>query len=99
MSDLPNPIGEDRLASVLDIPVTLTVVLGERKIPLGRLYALGRGSIIEVDKKVGEPVEIFVNDRLVARGEVQLTEDGRLAVAMTEIATAGNHAAGVAAPP
>lgn len=87
MSDLLRPAGEDRLASVMDIPVTLTVVLGEKTIPLGRLYALGRGSIIEVDKKVGEPVDILVNNRLVARGEVQLTEEGRLAISMTEIAT------------
>jgi flagellar motor switch protein FliN/FliY len=91
MSDQPNAfastvVGEDRLASVMDIPVTLTVVLGEKRMPLGKLYALGRGSIIEVDKKVGEPVEIFVNDRLVARGEVQLTDEGRLAISMTEIA-------------
>jgi flagellar motor switch protein FliN/FliY len=88
MSDTQLPIGDDRLSSVMDIPVTLTVVLGEKKMPLGKLYALGRGSIIEVDKKVGEPVEIFVNDRLVARGEVQLTEEGRLAISMTEIASA-----------
>jgi flagellar motor switch protein FliN len=80
--------GDGRLASVMDIPVTLTVVLGEKKMPLGKLYALGRGSIIEMDKKVGEPVDIFVNDRLVARGEVQLTDEGRLAISMTEIASA-----------
>jgi flagellar motor switch protein FliN/FliY len=83
------PVGEDRLASVMDIPVTLAVVLGEKTIPLGKLYALGRGSIIELDRKVGEPVEIFVNDRLVARGEVQLTEEGRLAISMTEVASSG----------
>jgi flagellar motor switch protein FliN/FliY len=84
-----NPVGDDRVVSVMDIPVTLTVVLGEKTIPLGKLYALGRGSIIELDRKVGEPVEIFVNDRLVARGEVQLTEEGRLAIAMTEVASSG----------
>ena len=89
MSDsLPVP-ADDRLASVMEVPVTLTVVLGEKSLSLGKLYALARGSIIELDKKVGEPVEIFVNDRLVARGEVQLTEEGRLAIAMTEIAGAG----------
>jgi flagellar motor switch protein FliN len=88
MSDLAPPtIVEDRLASVMDIPVTLTVVLGEREISLGKLYALGRGAVIELDKRVGEPVDIFVNDRLVARGEMQLGEDGRLAVSMTELAS------------
>jgi flagellar motor switch protein FliN/FliY len=87
MSDTAPPVGEDRVASVMDIPVTLTVVLGEKQLPLGKLYGLGRGSIIELDRKVGEPVEIFVNDRLVARGEVQITDEGRLAISMTEIAS------------
>lgn len=84
----PAAFSEDRLASVMDVPVTLTVVLGEKMLSLGKLYSLGRGSIIELEKKVGEPVEIFVNDRLVARGEVQLTDEGRLAISMTEIASA-----------
>ena len=90
MSDFPtvaSALAENRLASVMDVPVTLTVVLGEKSLPLGKLYSLGRGSIIELDKRVGEPVELFVNDRLVARGEVQLTDEGRLAISMTEIAT------------
>jgi flagellar motor switch protein FliN/FliY len=82
-------IAEDRLASVMDIPVTLSIVLGEQSIPLGKLYSLNRGSVIVLDKQVGEPVEIRVNDRLIARGEVQLTDDGRLAVAMTEITSSG----------
>jgi flagellar motor switch protein FliN/FliY len=89
MSETRSPIAEDRLASVMDVPVTLSVVLGEQTIPLGKLYALGRGSVVVLDKRVGEPVDILVNDRLVARGEVQLTDDGRLAVAMTEIASSG----------
>jgi flagellar motor switch protein FliN/FliY len=89
MSDTAIAANEDRLASVMDIPVTLTVVLGEKTIPLGKLYALSRGSVIEMDRKVGELVEIFVNSRLVARGEVQLTDDGRLAVSLSEVASAG----------
>lgn len=90
MSDTAIATNEDRLASVMDIPVTLTVVLGEKTIPLGKLYALSRGSVIEMDRKVGELVEIFVNSRLVARGEVQLTDDGRLAVSLSEVASAGS---------
>lgn len=86
---LSAPPGQDRLASVMDIPVTITVVLGERKMPLGKLYSLGRGSVLEIDKKIGEPVDILVNNRLVARGEIQLTDEGRLAIFMTEIASAG----------
>ena len=87
MSDSSPSLGQDRLASVMDIPVTVTVVLGEKRMPLGKLYALGRGSILEIDKKIGEPVDVLVNNRLVARGEVQLTEEGRLAISMTEIAS------------
>jgi flagellar motor switch protein FliN len=53
MSDSTSLVGEDKIASVMDIPVTLMVVLGEKVLPLGKLYALGRGSIIELDRKVG----------------------------------------------
>ncbi|HTR16054.1 MAG TPA: flagellar motor switch protein FliN [Acetobacteraceae bacterium] len=87
MSESSTSLGQDRLASVMDIPVTVTVVLGEKRMPLGKLYSLSRGSILEIDKKIGEPVDILVNNRLVARGEVQLTEEGRLAISMTEIAS------------
>ena len=80
---------DDKFASMMDIPVTLTVVLGEKTIQLGKLYALGRGSVVEIDKKVGELVDIYVNKRLVARGEVQLTEEGRLAISLSEIASSG----------
>jgi flagellar motor switch protein FliN/FliY len=89
MSDMTAVGVEDRLASMMDIPVTLTVVLGEKTIQLGKLYALSRGSVIEVDKKVGELVDIYVNKRLVARGEVQLTDEGRLAISLSEIASTG----------
>jgi flagellar motor switch protein FliN/FliY len=89
MSEMNTSVAEDRLASMMDIPVTLTVVLGEKTIPLGKLYALSRGSVVEVDRKVGELVDIYVNKRLVARGEVQLTDEGRLAISLSEIATTG----------
>ncbi|MBV9829027.1 MAG: flagellar motor switch protein FliN [Alphaproteobacteria bacterium] len=88
MPDSGLVLADDRLASMMDIPVTLTVVLGEKTIQLGKLYALSRGSVVEVDKKVGELVDIYVNKRLVARGEVQLTDEGRLAVSLSEIASA-----------
>jgi len=87
MPDTITPSTDDRLASMMDIPVTLTVVLGEKTIQLGKLYALSRGSVVEIDKKVGELVDIYVNKRLVARGEVQLTDEGRLAISLSEIAS------------
>ena len=52
--------------------------------PLNQLLRLGRGAVVELDRKVGEPIDIFVNNRLVARGEVIVVED-RLGVTMTEI--------------
>jgi flagellar motor switch protein FliN/FliY len=89
MSEMTVPVVDDRLSSMMDIPVTLTVVLGEKSIQLGKLYALGRGSVVEIDKKVGDLVDVYVNRRLVARGEVQLTDEGRLAISLSEIASAG----------
>jgi flagellar motor switch protein FliN/FliY len=73
----------------MDIPVTLSVVLGELDIPLGKLYKLGRGSVVVFDKRVGELVDIRINDRRMARGEIQLTDEGELAVSMVEIVSAG----------
>jgi len=69
MSEAPSVIAEDRLASIMDIPVTLSVVLGELDIPLGKLYKLGRGSVVVFDKRVGELVDIRINDRRMARAK------------------------------
>src|SRR3984957_16200417 len=72
------------LETVYDIPVQITVVLGRTSMQVNQLLKLGRGAVIELDKKVGEPIDIFVNNRLVARGEVVIVED-RIGVTMTEI--------------
>ncbi|MBK1662670.1 flagellar motor switch protein FliN [Paracraurococcus ruber] len=69
----------------MDIPIRVQVVLGTRKLPMAALFDLSRGSVIEFDRKVGEPVDLLANERLIARGEIQLTEDGRLAISITEI--------------
>lgn len=74
----------ERLGAVYDIPVQLSVVLGRTTIRLNQLLRLNRGDVIELDRKVGEPVEILVNSRLVARGEIVLIDD-RLGITMTEI--------------
>lgn len=74
----------ERLGAVYDIPVQLSVVLGRTTIRLNQLLRLNRGDVIELDRKVGEPVEILVNSRLVARGEIVLIDD-RLGVTLTEI--------------
>lgn len=72
------------LENVYDIPVQVTVVLGKTSMQVNQLLKLGRGAVIELDKKVGEAIDIFVNNRLVARGEVVVVED-RIGVTMTEI--------------
>ena len=78
------------LDTVYDIPVQITVVLGRTSMQVNQLLKLGRGAVIELDKKVGEPIDVFVNNRLVARGEVVVVED-RIGVTMTEIIKAEKH--------
>jgi flagellar motor switch protein FliN/FliY len=72
------------LAAVYDIPVQLTVVLGRSRMRISELLQLGRGAVIELDRKAAEPVDILINNRMVARGEVVLVE-GRIGVTVTEI--------------
>jgi flagellar motor switch protein FliN/FliY len=72
------------LEAVFDVPVRVSVVLGRTKMPVSQLLKLDTGTVIELDRQVGEAVEIYVNDRLVARGEIVLV-DNRLGVTMTEI--------------
>ena len=72
------------LAAVYDIPVSVSAVLGRASMQVSSLMKLGRGAIIELDRKVGEAIDIYVNNRLVARGEVVVVEE-RLGVTMTEI--------------
>jgi flagellar motor switch protein FliN/FliY len=76
------------LEAVFDVPVTVSAVLGKSGMEVSELLKLGRGAIVELDRKIGEAIDIYVNNRLVARGEVVLVED-RLGVTMTEIIKAG----------
>jgi flagellar motor switch protein FliN/FliY len=72
------------LQAIFDIPVRVSAVLGNASMPVSQLMRLGRGAVVELDRKVGEAIDIYVNNRLVARGEVVVVED-RLGVTMTEI--------------
>src|SRR5882757_7362458 len=72
------------LEAVFDVPVTVSAVLGKSSMEVSQLLKLAKGTIVELDRKVGEAIDIYVNDRLVARGEVVLVED-RLGITMTEI--------------
>ena len=82
VGDLPR--GARDLEAVYDIPVQVSAVLGKSTMQVSQLLKLGRGAVVELDRKVGEAIDIYVNNRLVARGEVVVVED-RLGVTMTEI--------------
>jgi len=72
------------LEAVCDVPVQVSAVLGRSRMDVADLLKLGPGTVLELDRKVGEAIDIYVNNRLVARGEVVLVED-KLGVTMTEI--------------
>jgi flagellar motor switch protein FliN len=72
------------LNAVYDIPVQVSAVLGRSSMQVSQLLKLGRGAVVELDRKVGEAIDIYVNNRLVARGEVVVVDE-RLGVTMTEI--------------
>lgn len=72
------------LAAVFEVPVRVQAVLGRARMPIGELLRMKTGMVIELDRKVGEAVDIFVNDRLIARGEVVLIDES-LGITLTEI--------------
>jgi flagellar motor switch protein FliN len=86
---MPEPGGKapqnaKELEAVYEIPVQVSAVLGKATMQVSQLLKLGRGAVVELDRKVGEAIDIYVNNRLVARGEVVVVDD-RLGVTMTEI--------------
>ena len=88
-----SPFDEDKsagdLAPVFDVPVSISAVLGRSTLSVAQLLQLGQGSVLELDRKVGEAIDIYVNNRLVARGEVVIVDE-RLGVTMTEIIKDGD---------
>jgi flagellar motor switch protein FliN len=93
----PNETGGDTVArgaadleAVFDVPVQVSAVLGRARMEVGELLNLGPGTVLELDRKVGEAIDIYVNNRLVARGEVVLVDD-KLGVTMTEIIKAAER--------
>jgi flagellar motor switch protein FliN/FliY len=82
--------GAADLEALFDVPVQVSAVLGRARMDVGELLKLGPGAVLELDRKVGEAIDIYVNNRLVARGEVVLVED-KLGVTMTEIVAADRN--------
>lgn len=74
----------DEMEAVLDVPVKVKAVLGGAQVPVGELIRMRSGSVLELDRRVGEPVDVHVNGRMIARGELVLI-DGLLGVTLTEI--------------
>jgi len=72
------------LEAVYDIPVDISVVLGKTILSVSQVLKLGKGSVVELDKNIGEPVEMLVNGKLVAKGEVVIVED-KVGITLTEI--------------
>lgn len=81
--DIGEAMAKD-VEAIYDIPVQISAVLGRSTMQVSQLLKLGRGAVVELDRKVGEAIDIYVNNRLVARGEVVVVED-KLGVTMTEI--------------
>ncbi|MBF0877010.1 flagellar motor switch protein FliN [Gluconobacter cerevisiae] len=85
LSDNINCDSPTDLEAIYTVPVTVSAVLGKSIMPINQLLRLGRGAVVELDRKIGDPIDILVNNRLIARGEVVMVDATRLGVTMTEI--------------
>ena len=74
-----------KMDAVYDIPVNVSVVLGKSTMQVSQLLKLGRGAVVELDRQIGEAVDIYVNNRLIGRGEVTMVDETRMGVTMSEI--------------
>jgi len=83
------PVRESKQA-VYSVPVEIAVVLGKANLRVNQLLKLGRGAVVELEQKTSEPVEIYANDILVARGEVVITEGDKIGVTLTELVKSYN---------
>lgn len=80
----------DGKQAVYNVPVEIAVVLGKSNLRVNQLLKLGRGAVVELDQKTNQPVEIYANDILVARGEVVITEGDKIGVTLTELVKSYN---------
>jgi flagellar motor switch protein FliN len=72
------------LEALYDVPVQVSVVLGSTKMPLSSILKLGKGAVIELERTVGEPIDVYVNNKIVAKGEIVIVED-KIGVTLTEV--------------
>jgi len=85
--DLKNGRGLD-LSPIHDVPVSIQAVLGRASLTAKHLVEISRGKTIELDRRLGEPIDVYMNNRLVARGEIVILDSGNLGITMTEIVKA-----------
>jgi flagellar motor switch protein FliN/FliY len=76
-------VASDDSGAVYEVPVEISAVLGTAQIPVSQLLKMGRGAVLELDRLVGDPIDIYVNEQMVAKGEVMVVED-RLAITLTD---------------
>ena len=93
-NDLNSQIGATDFEMVSDVSVTVSAVLGRACMQVSQLLKLGRGAVVALDRSVGESIDVYVNDRLVARGEVVVMGEGTLGLTMTEIIRYTKNSAG-----
>ena len=74
------------LEALYEVPVQISVVLGKTTMPLNQLLKLGRGAVIELERSVGDPIDIYVNNKMVAKGEIVIV-DNKIGVTLTEVVT------------
>ncbi len=83
--DAPRTSDDRSIEAKLNVPMDIQILLGTSRMPVSQILSLGRGAVIELDKKIGEPVEVVVNDRVVARGDLVKVSGDRIGVTLTEI--------------
>ncbi|MDX1820445.1 MAG: FliM/FliN family flagellar motor switch protein [Paracoccaceae bacterium] len=81
----PAPPAGRNIEAMLNVDLRVQVILGHARMPISQLLKLSRGSVIELDRRIGEPVDVVINDRLVARGDLIKLEGDRIGVTLTEI--------------
>ena len=80
----PAATGEVNLDVILDVPVTLSMEVGRTRIPIRNLLQLNQGSVVELDRAAGEPLDVFVNGTLVAHGEVVVVNE-KFGIRLTDV--------------
>lgn len=81
-----NESSELTLEALYDVPVQVSVVLGRTTMQLSNILKLGRGAVIELERAVGDPIDVYVNNKMVAKGEIVIV-DNKIGVTLTEVVT------------